>query len=100
MPKLQVHRISEFKNRARKITLKLDNEPIAKIKNGEKLEFDIPVGKHTLEANIDWCSSNLLELETDDHSMIAVILSSGDGSSLFNIFFKTKDYLKLTKTNK
>ena len=100
MPKLQINRISEFKNRARKINIKLDNESIAKIKNGEKLELDIPVGTHTLQAKIDWCSSNLLELEMDDSSTIVVVLSSGDGSSLMNSLFKTKEYLKLTKINK
>ena len=34
----------------------LDCEKIGNIANGEKKEFQIPDGKHTLIAKIDWCS--------------------------------------------
>jgi len=99
MPKLLIHRISEFENRARKIKIELDGTPFAKIKNGEDLELEIPSGKHTLQAKIDWCSSNLIELDIDNSSKIKVVLSSGSGSALYRMIFSTKDYLKLTATN-
>ncbi len=100
MPKLIIHRISEFENRARKIKIELNGELAVTIKNGETLELDIPSGTHTIQAKIDWCSSNLLELEANDTSSIEVVLSSGEGSSLYRVIFKLKEYLKLTNTSK
>jgi len=97
MPKILIHRISEFENRARKIKIELDGKPVAKIKNGEKLKLDVPSGKHTIQAKIDWCSSNLLDLDVDDSSKIELALSSGDGASLVRVLFRTKEYLKLSK---
>ncbi|MEP3210827.1 MAG: hypothetical protein ABJN95_16615 [Maribacter sp.] len=97
MPKLSIKRISEFENRARKIQINLDGKIVATIKNGEQLELDVPTGKHTVQAKIDWCSSNLIEFEADTLSHIALELKSGDGPSLFRIIFRAKEYLKLTK---
>jgi len=84
MPKLFIHRISEFENRARKIKIELDGKLVAKIKNGEKLELEV---------------QNVLDLEVDSYSKIKVELSSGDGSSLYRAFFRAKEYLKLTNSH-
>lgn len=95
MPKLSIQRTSEFENRARKINIEINGELVCKIKNGEHISLDIPSGKHSIQAKIDWCTSNRLELDVEDTSHLKIVLSSGDGPGLFRFLFKTNEYLKL-----
>lgn len=100
MPKLSIHRISEFENRARKIKLEIDGLPVCTIKNGEHITLDVPLGKHSLQAKIDWCSSNRIEWDATADSHPKIMLSSGDGFSLFRTMFRPHAYLKLTESMK
>ena len=95
MPKIIINRISEYENRARKIKIEIDGTLVAKIKNGETCELEVSAGKHHIQAKIDWCTSNLLELETDKDSEIHLELRKGLGSALYRTFFGYKAYLQL-----
>jgi hypothetical protein len=47
--------------------LYLDGKKIGTIGNGETSDFEITNGHHTLIAKIDWCSSQKLSFEINDH---------------------------------
>ncbi|WP_299119577.1 hypothetical protein [uncultured Winogradskyella sp.] len=95
MPILHINRISEYENRARKIKIEVNGKLITKIKNGENLELELTPGKHLIQAKIDWCSSNLLEVEMEEQTETNVELKKGEGSAIYRITFGYKEYLKL-----
>lgn len=66
MAKLIIHRSSEFANRIRAIRIYLDKEKIGEIMDGETKEFEIPAGRHLLQAKIDWCGSNEIEFRVHE----------------------------------
>jgi len=66
MAKLKIKRSSEWNNRMRDIGIYLDGEKIGVIGNGERKEFDVEPGEHTLKSKIDWCGSNTLKMKVAD----------------------------------
>jgi hypothetical protein len=61
MPKILISRSKEYTNRFRQATIYLDGEKIGSIGNGDTKSFDVPDGKHSLYAKIDWGSSRPLD---------------------------------------
>ena len=57
MPKIVLHRSSEWTNAARSIGIYINNVKLGTIENGEKKVFEVTEGEHTLHAKIDWCYS-------------------------------------------
>ena len=97
MPKISIYRVSEFENRMRKIHILIDGEPKAKIGNGKNIDLEIAAGKHTAQAKIDWCTSNLLEFEIDNESNIRLELRSGKGFVFYRVIFGYQNYLQLNE---
>ena len=62
MSTLKINRPFEFVNGARNYSIFIDGNFSGKIKNGQRVEFPLSEGKHTVKATIDWCSSNTLFL--------------------------------------
>lgn len=98
MPILTINRANEYENKGRKIQILINDKSVAKIKNGEMLKLELPSGKHMIQAKIDWCYSNILELELNKDTNIK--LGKGKGSALYRITFGYKNYLQLTQLNK
>lgn len=96
MPKIKIHRVSQFENRGRKIKLEIDGEFVGSIKNGESLIFEVNPGKHLVQAKIDWCSSNLIELNASDNSEFEYELKKGRGPAIYRIIFNSGEYLSLS----
>jgi hypothetical protein len=99
MPTLTINRISEYENKGRKIRIEIDGKLVTKIKNGENLSLELSSGKHSLQAKIDWCSSNVLEIEMKEHTNINVELRKGLRSAIYRITFGYKAYLQLIPIN-
>jgi hypothetical protein len=102
MATLRITRTSEYANRLRKIKLILDNKELSLIANGETKDFEIPVGVHTLQAKIDWCSSNRLTFTIAESGIKSFDLSSfakhstlGVFSAIYYITFGASKYLNL-----
>lgn len=93
MPIVTINRISEYENRFRKIRLEVNGKLFAKINNGEKQKLELPCGKHYIQAKIDWCTSNILEVELVED--IDVKLMKGKGPTLYRTTFGYKKYLLL-----
>ncbi len=107
MATLKITRTSEYANRLRKIKLILDNKELSLIANGETKDFEIAAGEHTLQAKIDWCSSNKLTFTIAEPGIKAFDLSSfakhstlGIFSAVYYITLGASKYLNLKeKTN-
>ncbi|MCG9972746.1 hypothetical protein [Christiangramia crocea] len=63
MPKLLLKRNSEWANKMKTYHLYLNGREFTEIRHDEVLSFEIPEGKYRLEARVDWCGSQPLELE-------------------------------------
>ncbi len=93
MPIITINRIREFENRFRKIRIEIDGKLAGKIKNGEKKQFTVSHGKHYIQAKIDWCTSNILEINSTQE--VNIELCKGEGSVLYRTISGYKEYLKL-----
>ncbi|MFC7444742.1 hypothetical protein [Mesoflavibacter profundi] len=93
MPTVTFNRISEYENRFRKIRLEVNGKLFTKINNGEIKKLELPYGKHYFQAKIDWCTSNILEVELIED--IDIKLMKGKGSTLYRTTFGYKKYLLL-----
>ncbi|MGA8854697.1 MAG: hypothetical protein WB492_11030 [Christiangramia sp.] len=63
MPKLLIRRDSEWANKMRSFDLYLNGRKFTEIKDKQLLSFQIPEGKYQLQAKIDWCGSQPLDIE-------------------------------------
>ena len=61
MATIKLQRTSELVNMFRHYQIYIDGKNIGAIANGEKKEFPISSGQHTIIARIDWCSSQEID---------------------------------------
>jgi hypothetical protein len=82
MTKIIVRRTKAlWQDRARKYTVLLNEKEVAKVSNGSEVEFDVEPGKHTVQMQIDWCSSQ--KFEVDASGADPLILQCGPNASPF-----------------
>jgi len=65
MATIKIIRTNDYVNALRDYRLFIDGQKIGTIGNNQIKEFDIPIGKHTIIAKIDWCSSPDFSFETN-----------------------------------
>ena len=97
MAKIIVNRSSEYENKIRKIKLEINGEINTLIKDGEEKIIEVEPGYYTVKAKIDWCTSNVVELNLAENSEVRLYLSSSSGSALYKITFGRKNFLKLAQ---
>lgn len=102
MATLTINRSSEYANRLRDIALWLNNEKIGTVGNGKSVDFEIPAGSHTLQAKIDWCTSNEVSFQVPDKGSRQFQLTSfakhsrfGIWATIYYITLGAKKYLRL-----
>ncbi|MAM18496.1 MAG: hypothetical protein ABGW91_04135 [Christiangramia sp.] len=68
MPKIVVHRETEWANKARKVAIFLNGKKLGTIEDRQVIAFEVPEGEQELVAKIDWCRSNklMLHLQPDE----------------------------------
>ena len=62
----------------------VDGECVGKVRRGETFETEIPIGLRKVRLDIDWCSSNSVEVEISETSSELVC---GNNSAGWKIFF-------------
>ncbi|WP_300666931.1 hypothetical protein [Fluviicola sp.] len=106
MAKLELTRVSEYANKVRDIKVFIDNQQVGTISNGQTKTFDIPEGKqHVLQVKIDWCTSNPVEFDIDEHETKRFTMSSfakhnplGTFAAIYYITVASNKYLHLEET--
>src|SRR3989442_11479126 len=72
----------------------LDERVVGWIKRRKTLTFDVAPGHHTLQLEIDWCSSRTLELDLAA-GQEAHLTCGGGGPSVHGITRGRRDYIAL-----
>ncbi|MCY0967785.1 hypothetical protein [Chryseobacterium wangxinyae] len=100
MAKIIINRSSEYSNNLRSIGIYLDDIKIGELLDGESEEFEIEEGKHKIRAKIDWCRSNLVDLNVKSDETLRFNLSGRNPFlALFYITFGKDNYLELKSIN-
>lgn len=99
---IEINRSSEYSNRLRKIKLFLDGKQLGVIANGETISFETNAGTHKLQAKIDWCTSNTIDLTITGNEKRSFDLTSfarhsslGVFAAIYYITFGAGKYLNL-----
>lgn len=93
-------RVTSYADRLRKYKIKVDDEVIGDIKPKVTKEFSITPGMHKIVLSIDWCRSNIVEINIKDgETLVMECGSSVSGwklllSSIY-VFFRPHRYLWL-----
>lgn len=68
MPTVTITRSNEYLNRFRSIYVYIDGQKVGKVFNGETVSYEVPKGRHTVRAKIDWCGSKelILDMQEDE----------------------------------
>jgi hypothetical protein len=97
MPKIKVHRSSQYSNKFRNIGLYLDGTKLGEIADGKTVDFEIINGEHILVAKIDWASSNEVKFVVRDQDVEFKLSGTSPMLALYYITFGRKSYLNLEK---
>ena len=65
MNQLVIERQSEWYNRFKNVRLFVDGTKVGVVKNGEKKVLNVEEGSHIIQAKVDWCGSNKLNVEVN-----------------------------------
>jgi hypothetical protein len=63
-------------NLMRDYRLFIDGQKIGSIGNAQTKDFEIPPGRHSVIAKIDWCSSPELSIEINDHDSKTLLVGA------------------------
>jgi len=67
MATIILNRTSEYVNRLRNFGVYIDGKKVGTIANGDRKEFNVSPGQHSIVTKIDWCSSKTITFDlTDD----------------------------------
>lgn len=97
---ITVTRTRQWANKARGVKLFLNGEAVGKIRDGKSQTFRVKPGLHSLEAKVDWCRTQPLQLRiADGGSALVEVGCNAMGWKLLLVTWyalvDTKNYLYL-----
>ncbi len=97
MATLVVRRDKGYADRIRKYRILVDGVEIGKLGEEESIRKEISEGPHVVEAKIDWCGSQPLELNAQPGEEAVIVRSALRGwrvmLGLLYVFFLRRHYL-------
>jgi hypothetical protein len=73
---IKIQRTSDYINLMRDYRLFIDGQKIGSIGNAQIKDFEIPAGRHSVIAKIDWCSSPELSFEINEHDSKTLLVGT------------------------
>jgi hypothetical protein len=67
MSSITIQRSREYNNRFRNFRIFIDDREVGKVGNGEAKTFNVTPGRHRVMAKIDWCGSEEVEVDVQEH---------------------------------
>jgi hypothetical protein len=67
---IRIKRETNYPDRLRNYKVIVDEKEVGSLGSGETFETSISPGIHTLYLKIDWCRSNKIEFEVQDHETL------------------------------
>jgi hypothetical protein len=98
MANITLVRSNELMNRFRHILIFLNGQRLCELSNGETRSFELKPGTHTLQAKIDWCSSQPFSFQIGDTEHKTFLVSSFAKHHPLGIF--AASYFMLLKPDK
>jgi hypothetical protein len=77
MAKIIINRKGQYRNRMRAIRVVIDGNEVGTVKNDSSEEFTVEPGKHTVQCKIDWCGSQVFEVDVKADEVKMLKLQSG-----------------------
>ena len=104
MSTIKISRDSGYADRIRDYKVVCNSEVIGNISNGETKVFEIPEGKNEIYMEIDWCSSNRLQVDTFTEKQISLYAESNLRGikvlfTIFYVVFAPHKYVVLSNEN-
>ncbi|WP_413665371.1 hypothetical protein ACG1BZ_09340 [Microbulbifer sp. CNSA002] len=102
---LKITRVnSSWVDQARSHRLYINSKKVADLRIGEEYECSLPVGSHTIQAKLDWCSSGKQEftIKSSEHEkhIIFGTVPSNPISMLYHMFVGINKYIAFKQVNK
>ncbi len=99
MATLAVRRDKGYADKLRKYRILLDGLEIGQLAEGTVLRQEVSEGPHVVEARVDWCGSQPLDLHAVAGEQVVVVRSALRGwrvmLALFYVIFNRRGYLTL-----
>jgi hypothetical protein len=73
---IKIQRTNDYINAVRNYRLFIDGQKIGTLSNGQRKEFEVSPGRHSLVAKIDWCSSPELVIQINENDSKTFIVGS------------------------
>ena len=102
MATLRITRSNEYANRIRNIKILLNGAEIGTVKNAETKDFSINAGNHSLQARVDWGTSNIESFTIAENETREFYIDSfakhnpiGIFATIYYITFGSGKYLRI-----
>jgi hypothetical protein len=89
------------RDRARAYRVLIDGEEVGRVKQGQRLEFAVRAGLHTVELRIDWCRSPVRTLSIGEGETVRLVCHPAGGSwtGLLDAIFRRAQYIVVGAPN-
>jgi hypothetical protein len=97
MATLRITRGCGWVDMLRSYTVLLDGKSAGKLGRGKDIVLETGAGVHTLQARIDWCTSELWTFSIGDTDRLTFTCNADDDvfSAIFDAIFDRSNYLRL-----
>jgi hypothetical protein len=73
---IRIERTHQFANRGRQITIWIDEEAVGRVRDGAVADFAVAPGLHEVQAELDWCTTEIITVSVESGRQVALCLSS------------------------
>ena len=96
---LEIERPAQWADMTRNYEILIDGKKVAEIGRGEKIQLEVPDTTYSVQARIDWCTSNCMTLRANSNKLIVRNSFSGNPLKwlfvIYYISFGRNKYLEL-----
>jgi hypothetical protein len=98
MSELIIRRVDDSAGVLRRMRILVDGVEVAKLRPGRRTNVSVPPGVHRIRAQLDWCSSDDLDVEIGIASECAIEVEF-PFSAVLRVFYRPKGTIKIRKVN-
>jgi hypothetical protein len=87
-----------WRDRLRSYRVILDDDEVARIKQGQAIELPVSAGRHDILLEIDWCSSPTVEFDAQPGEVIRFVCEPADADEArVAVMHALATYISLTR---
>ncbi|MBW9204588.1 DUF4399 domain-containing protein [Mumia sp. zg.B17] len=81
----------------RRLSFRLDNDVVARLRPNREVRIEVPAGEHTLQVAMDWATSEPMSVLIEEDETVCV-LGAIQFSMILKVFYRPRTALKLVVT--